>query len=70
MVSFPSNDAERYLLYVLHCYLEHPSPETNMGEEDLIEHKNGASMIAIPEVSDQKENETISYKVDPADRAD
>lgn len=52
MVSFPSNDAERYLLYVLHCYFEHPSPETNMGEEDLIEHKNGATMIAIPEVSD------------------
>lgn len=52
MVSFPSNDAESYLLYVLHFCFEHPSPETNMYEEDFTERENGTSMIAIPEVSD------------------
>lgn len=41
-----------------------------MHEEDFTEHENGASVIADPEVSNQKTKEAISYEVDPADRAD
>lgn len=57
-------------LLAFFTFLLYSSPKINVHEEDFTEHENGASVIADPEVSNQKTKEAISYEVDPADVAD